>query len=454
MSEFNPYQVPEAGGPPSQVTGGLWQVSQGCLLFRDGARLPEIDLYTGRADIPLMPASAEFLVLGSRGAQLLIRMLVMFLVVGAFVYFGPSLEVSLPVLWLVLIVVLMAIRVVRARKALRARLNWHVGSEDEKRRRNITAWGRRGFWLGFGLFAATFVLELREWSTLGLLAFVAGLVALSVTQRRVLQLRCERVRDGWFELRGVPAAALQVLAARQSEEVREWMDRSGETRERKVFKTYLYRFSLRTLLGDQIWNPLALLTMLILKLRRSRLLVRDCFASSEAEDLGSSGWMPSLRAKWDELQGVPDFEGWRLLLARNLGSPIGDLRTQWFTLVSPDERHSLVVGVVTVANLQASKEILETTFRAWTSSGLQIVTSNTLLQRPLPEHYRVRRVRGSLTQVLTSHLARLEGLDLLPAAFPEGWEERMEEEIRERHDLLEAAGYYGPTRTEEVPVRH
>jgi hypothetical protein len=260
------------------------------------------------------------------------------------------------------------------------------------------------------------------------------------------QLVCLPGRDGWFQLGGVSPEALHELAARQSGEMERWLQRP--TRVRRVFTAYLYRSPLLALAGKQAWNPIVLLILIIYKVTKSKRLIRECFASDESVEIKSAEWDPWLRAQWDSLQKNEAFQGWRLLTSRKLDSPQGDLLTQWITLVSPEGEHSLVMALVRLSNARTTQQVVETSFRTWSVDGRLFLTSNSILQRPLPAHYEVIKRVGPPHDVLAAHLRRVDGLEAVHAEFPAGWETRMTEEVEARHERLEAAGVYGPIREE------
>lgn len=450
MSDFNPYQAPsEAAVTPALGMEGLWRVDAGVLRFRDGAQLPEIDIRTGRSDMPLTPASNAFPVRGVMGGILpmFLRILLLCGVFGG-VFLALSKGYVLSTAWVLIIfsILFVVIGMVSQRARQKVRLRWWVQAEAEAKSLKRKRWAARFSLLATvllitSIFNHGLVPSWLGWSALGISWIVTIIV-----NRMARPLVCLPGRDGWFQLGGLSPEALQELAARQSGEMERWLQRP--TRVRRVFTTYLYRSPLLALAGKQAWNPIVLVILILYKLTKSKLLIRDCFASDESEEIKSAEWDPELRAQWDALQKNEAFQGWRLLTSRKLDSPQGDLLTQWISLVSPGGEHSLVFALVRLSNARTTQQVLETTLRTWMDDGRLFLTSNSILQRPLPAHYEVAKRTGPPHHVLAAHLRRVEGMKAALAEFPAGWETRMTEEVEARHECLEAAGVYGPIREE------
>lgn len=454
MDEFNPYSTPAAQDPSMDpdTARGLWRVSDGRLLFRDGAKLPMVDLHTGRADVPLTPASTEFRA-GSAAALGLIRWGWAVLILPLVFFSDMGLGNHLPlVIFAVVFGWSMVGRLLVARRFRRARLHWHVASEGERARRLRVKWVSRFFWAAFVFLMTCLFAGWHEWTSLAFLVFAGGIVAMAALQRGSLQLRCAGVKGDWFEIRGIPLPAMQVLGGLQYDAMREWEQGARATRMRKVYAVHVHRFSIRAILGGQVRSPILCLVVLIMKLTRSRLLKRDAFASSEARDIKSGEWDPALRKRWDEIQTVEALHGWRLLHARELDSPMGDVRTQGFALTSPADDQCLAIGLVQVANARASKEVEEISFRTWADDGTVWLTTNVFVQPPVPPQVRAKQVKGGLKQVMAAHQRRIAGLRPVAVSGPGEWERRLVADDAERHAMYEAAGLFGPMREEEFPV--
>ena len=448
---MNPYAAPRSESDDPLAAPGGWQVSGGRLRFRDGARLPEIDLATGSAGGDLTPASMEF-ASASRGMGILQRWGWLPILVGI-VFLGPDLDAALmPVAILLALTWGLVGRLLFRRWMKRARLSWHVETGPEMRRLRVSRWIGRCVLVSVALFIAAVTLERDEWLPLVLLFFIASLIAQAIASRKSLQLRCVGERDGWFDLAGVPREALEVLGRLQGIAAMEAAREDRPMRLRKVFMFYLHRCSLRVLIGDSRWNPMIVIITLILKLTRSRAFERECFAHSEASELKGRAWDPVLRAKWETIQEMDVLKGWRLLRAAELDCPVGDLMTQWFHLVSQGGEHCLTIMVARVVNARAGKEVIEYSLRTPTADGGSLMTSNLWLQKPHQAGLRFRRLAGSLDRVISGHLQTTKDCRPAGLSFPEGWTQWMEEDGEKRHALLEEAGIHGPIEEREFPV--
>jgi len=453
MSDFNPYQAPSEASQ-SEVDGleGLWKVEGGVLYFRDFARLPKVDIRSGRDDLALTPASREFAVRGVMGGLLpvLIRVVLLGAVFGG-VFYAASRGYYASTGWIVLVfgVLFIVVGIVSERTRKRVHLRWWVDATVEVAELKRRKWLGRLSLLAASLFLVSIVSEDTVPRELGWSALVLSWVVTAVTNRWGKRMSCKPGRDGWFILSGLNPEALSELASRQSGELERWQER--RTRTRKVYTAYLYRAPLRALAGKQVWNPIVLLLLMIYKLTRSRLLIRDCFPNSESEEMPVSEWDPKVRELWDRVQAREEFRGWKQLSSRRLDSPQGDLRTEWVALVSPENEHSLVIALVRLSNAKTTQEVVETSFRSWTEDGRLLLTSNSILQRPLPPHFVAQKRSGPPHVILAAHMRRMEGMAPVEAEFPAGWQARMTEEAEARHDCLEAAGVYGPIRDQEFP---
>src|SRR5690606_26954254 len=101
MEETNPYVPPREADAPL-LRPGEWRVGDGGLDIRDGARLPEIDVFSGRDDVPLTPAAARFRVGGGRSG--LIRWMVGTAVL-VFCIRWAGLDLDLPMLLALVVIV-------------------------------------------------------------------------------------------------------------------------------------------------------------------------------------------------------------------------------------------------------------------------------------------------------------------------------------------------------------
>jgi len=446
--EFNPYETPrskEPGGAPD----GMWQVSGSTLLFRDGARLPEVDLFTGRNDVPLTPASSEFAAAKGLAAVWLQWGGV---VTMALAVFGSGMwDYSLVLAILIVVVVTRVLGIFLKSRMIRARLHWRVATDSESRNRKF----KRAQWililLGFGFFGMGILSESMDWMSWGVVAMTVFLIMGAVLGLFSRQLRCSGEKDGWFVLKGIPSAGLWALAVGQAESNRRLVEDKPKLRLRKVYAFHGYRAPLRDLLGMSWSNPLLVLIITVMKLTRSKNLIRDFFHWSESEELGEQEWDPDLKKVQSEWLALEVSNGWRPLGAHWIGSPMGDVLTQSFTMISPDGSQAMSGAVVRLATAHMSRTIQEVSFRSWRSDGTLRLTSNSRIQRPLPEGFDVKVRKGDVRTVHKSHQLAAANDEIVALGFPDEWEARLKEEAEARRQTLEVAGINGPVREVELP---
>lgn len=445
-AEFNPYAAPKSLEPGS-VQDGLWQVSGSVLLFRDGARLPEVDLFTGRDDVPLTPASSEFGV--AKGPLAIwLQWLWVPAIVGGY-YANKFWGSSLVAVVIVVLIVSRVLGIFMKGSVARARLRWMVTTQGDQKTRGRNRIRIGLGVLGIGVFVATSLIGSRDSTLWGFGVMSFCLIVVAVMGFWSKKLECKGERDGWFTLKGIPKDGLSALSERQEEANRKLLGTDPKMRMRKVYAFNGYKAPLRDLLGMSWKNPILVLVITAMKLSRSKRLVRDHFHWSESADLQEKDWdaeLVKLRDEWQKLDGS---SGWKPLKSGWLGAPTGDVLTQCFNFVSPDGMHSIVGAVVRLATAHASGVIGEVTFRSWRSDGTLRITSNQRVQRPLPDGFDFMVKKGGVARVFEAHLAATRDEDLVPIGIPDEWESRMSEEAEWRRRTLEAAGIYGPVREEE-----
>lgn len=203
----NPYQTPEA--ELASEVAGQWMIKDRRLLFRHDAVLPEVDLFTGRTDVPLLAASKVFEVaIGGRSAWLYVG--IMALAVTA-VAVRRALDLNLILAIFGLIVLSYLIGQLLKRNLVTAVLHYHF-SEDA---------GSRWHWrillqmalavAGISFFIGTVFTDSIVMMTWGFGVMCLCLVLLVVLRLVPGGLKCVGESDGWFVLEGVPAAGLHVL---------------------------------------------------------------------------------------------------------------------------------------------------------------------------------------------------------------------------------------------------
>jgi hypothetical protein len=242
----------------------------------------------------------------------------------------------------------------------------------------------------------------------------------------------------WLRLSPVHPQALEFLHAEQ--------ERISAVatigRRRLVRTTWLHRYPLR-LLAAQTRNPLLLLRIILMKLLRSKLLVRESYHYSEAEKRQPAELCQPLQVAinaWQ--QHHPD---WQVIEAEHLPCPGGDLLVESAVLAPPALEHTLTISrawMEQAADRAANHHHFLTRF----DDGTAIRTHD----RPFLDLHipglTERRASGSPEAVYQNHLAALCGR--IPAA-PENCAALHETiaAFRESFDqALTAAGYQGAPR--------
>ncbi len=444
MSEAsdNPYRPP-AVRETTAPSDGAWQVSGRELLFRDGARLPPVDLFTGEVSDDLVPCSQQF----KSTSNANVRHLLILLPVTAGVIWVIAISAWQPGLILLFVVAGILAQIFISNQATAARLHWFTRAAADNRRqgkRTVAAVLKVAGFLGF----FGYLLFDDPIALMGVMGGAAMLAASGILHKHASPLRPGGLRDGWFVLHGVHPGALRELAARRPAAAAT----SPEMRLRKVHAIYLYRSPFSLLIAHQWWNPFLIVMIAVMKLLRSPNLVRDQFAPSEAEGIREEDCDPDLREMAAATRREPDFVSWSLAHASRLDTPAGDHRTDCLVFLSPDRVHSLTLALSRFASAQISRRVPEKTFRTWLDDCTVLLTTDAAMLRPFPGALNARRVREPLRELYAAHIARLGGLSPQPLADHDDLLARLRREGEERRAVLESAGLYGPLREEEFPV--
>ncbi|WP_193210447.1 hypothetical protein [Luteolibacter marinus] len=452
---LDPYAPPEDSSPAGEPAG-TWTVAGDCLMVRDGARLPEVNLEGEAGARDLTPTARQFVVAPSIGRALF----AIVPAIGMGVWISHNQAVK-PVYGFALIFVLMTVfkrffgRLVGPGHA--ARVQGYASAATLAARARRGRWRRLLLWAGLLTLLLTLLGVLagtsRAWhrgfygavdvATYGFGLAVTLLLASAVWQLLDQGLRCTGVRDGWLEVRGVPPASLAELARRVQQG-------PAPGRKRRLCTVFQYQLPLGLLAGKYRWNPRIFLTLAILKARRSPRLERKQYHWSESRVLPPAEADASLRRRWEEIAGLPEFEGWTEELAERMDYPAGDLRTEGLVLASPDRRHFAILIMTRVSFGNFFGETQETAFRCWTSDGRSVLTCSQPMLGNLPPSLDALRVQGRPPRILAAHLGRPGAQGAQPVADADALLELIRREADEQHELWMAAGIHGPY--EEVEI--
>jgi len=212
-SPLDPYQTPSAE-LSTDAPDGTWFVEDRRLFFRDDAILPEVDLFTGRDDLPLVRVSRAFeAVMGGRSAWLYVAIMAM-AVMAVAVRQVVDLNLILAILGLILLAHLMGLLLKKS--VVSGILHFH-SSELSECRPKWRLWAQWALaMVGVGFFLGTLFVDSFKWMFLGFGVMCSCLVILVVLRLAPGGLKCTGEQDGWFVLEGVPDVGLRSLASRQS----------------------------------------------------------------------------------------------------------------------------------------------------------------------------------------------------------------------------------------------
>jgi hypothetical protein len=290
--------------------------------------------------------------------------------------------------------------------------------------------------LGSGPFHSTWVLRLVVG---GLIVLVANIIW-SIFDRP--STRSESGPSGWLRIYRVHPEAMIKLRAIEAEERAKAAESPGQ-RKPLIRTSYYYKYPISILLGTRAINPIFILIIILMKLLRSKRLVRETFHFSEATEISGDQLNPTLREKIDAWRKHhPD---WSLLQAQRLPSPAGDLTVESATLVSPGLEHTLHFSHTWMEQKQSTSTCLFE-FHTFTKPSGKIHTTHMPLLNLNRPHVDSARVKGSEEVVFQAHLARCANHELDAPADRAEWLARIDRERSEIDDLLEAAGYHGPVR--------
>ncbi len=452
MPESNPYAPPQAEGNGGGA-GPDWLLDGTGLLARHAAHLPEIDLVSGRSDGDLLRVARSpwFADWGRSG----ITMGLIFIVV----YLNRWLDLgrSYPVWVAILVLLVLWLRRLRGGGTARSFVWTYREARYERRyarRQTIRAWlavlvaiGLLGVSFGFWRVGGSHLWMPMVW------VYGTGLGLLGVDACwRLLDRKKPIARagpPGWLSFPAIhPDAYAALHALSQSRAETSTPESSGP---RRVFTAYLYRAPLRALLGSPPRRWLVVVSLALMKLLRSRHLVRDFYHFSEAGRLDSPDALhPRLRNAVETWIGShPD---WRLLLIERIGVPrrgtvYDGLTIDSVYLVSPDLAHRLTM-VHLCLRIGAEIQKVNCDLTTWMADGKQLATSNC---EPLPwgrPHVETQFVSQPAEDLLNVHLARCQGRVTMPPATVDAALEALRRDQQELFEVLQKAGYYSAVREE------
>ncbi len=446
----NPYAPPTAEPPPVATESAQgWSVEGDYLMFRPGTQLPPVALQ-GKGTW-LTPGVRRFAVMkGGAGVGILISCLV---AVGAI-----SARRMMPerYYWVVIVGLIFIPRLFGFGKG-QARSGTIQASVRgffpiETLRANV----RRNRWMhylvlsGFATMGVGAALILSDAGRrfLGLsrrlrsddvtvFLWIMGLsmlLSLSSLLWRALVpgLRGTSYRNGWVYLRGIPRESLAILAAKARQEL-------PPLRKRRVVKFYQYRLPLSFLLRSSWLKPWIVLRVTILKLTRSKNLIRLRFVDREPTPMPEAD--PELQRRWEQGSSGTAMAAWDLMGHECQDSPQGDMRILSLSHGDPDRRVFCTLIVVRVSVLHIFTETYQSSFQSWTEDGRLFLTISPPRPFASPPHIDALTVSGSLQKIYRAHLDRVSHLPLMTLRDKGQFDQVSARDVELLNEFCEAVGY-------------
>lgn len=445
MSEINPYAPPKV--EETQASSILyWQCYGERVMARNGAMLPKVDLETGASDVEMTSVARSYQAVG---AGQFIRIAVF---AGIYVFaqnaFGSDVEW---IIWTFLAAFILFGWLGRLKGGRSGTITiWEFREASREQRRRVRRRIRTGLFILACLLmivAPTVMLDSNLFDTVWLLRWILGGLILLIAN--VIwsmfdrpSTRSESGPEGWLRLYRVHPEAMMKLRKIEADE-RAIATAASAQRKRLIRTCYLYKYPISILLGTGPINPFLMIIIVLMKLLRSKNLVRDMFHFSEAAEIPEGDLNSVLREKihaWRLLH--PD---WSLLQAQRLPSPAGDLTVESATLVSPGLEHTIHFSHTWMEQKRSTSTCLFE-FSTFVNPSRIIRTTH----MPLLDLHRPRvdsaRVKGGEEEVFLAHLARCAHHAIDAPADRDELLARIDREKVEVDELLEAAGYHGPVR--------
>ncbi len=439
MNGENPYAppaVPESDAPSVRY----WRTYGTSLFVRNGATLPEVDLETGvtGSDGKLKPIQR---VHQNFGGSALSRMMAIF---AAYFVLSSYFQIRG---FMVVVCVFAVSFVLRLRGTPGGRIA--IWTFTEARRARRTTLRRIIRLVGLVLLLITlfiiplFIPQLSGTSILqaymGWLALIAALAVWAFFDRPKYKIHA--ADPGWLRITPIHPTALEFLG---SIEAAENLQLAGNPlpRRRLVHTTYYWRYPLRLLIGHHIRNPLVILRAVLMKLLRSRLLVRDSYHFSEAVDIPLEKLAPPLREAVESwLAAHP---GWTFIEGEHLPSPAGDLMSETACLAAPGLDHCAQVSRAWL-NQRPEKGVNHFRFITWLEDGSYLTTCDQpfLVLSNAHLHY---RASGAPESVFQSHMGHLNSVNIRPATDPDDLRARLLHIKQETDRLLTEKGLQSEVR--------
>ena len=430
----NPYAPPGVAEPEVQSTR-YWYVQGTDLLAKNGATLPKVDLDTGVHEGPM--TAFPRVVKVTNPADILKGLALLGAVFFLRDYFHLE-KFGLFLPFFILLLLLKRIGVLRESTNSVVRV-WSF-IETPRAKRSIL---RRRLRIGAMILMfmtimcppfldgalPDFLAIWFQWILPAGILTMLGLAIWAIFDRPKTKTKVDS--PGWLRFSGIDPQALAHLRA--DEEAYHLQHAALATYRKRLVRTVFYhRYPLRMLIGHRIYNPFAILQLFLMKFLRSKLLVRQAYHFSEAEEVSLGNLCPPLREAAESwLAARPD---WIFITGERLPSPAGDLVVECADIASPGLEHCLRITRAWMEQ-KPEKGITQFTFMTWHADGSHSSTVDQpylALRNPQLHH----RASGPPERVFQAHLRHLSGHTISPAASIPELHARLLDEKEETDRLL------------------
>lgn len=432
MNGENPYAPPAVAETEAPSTR-YWHTYGTSLIVKNGTTLPKIDLETGADDDSLQPIQRIHQASSAGGVIRLLILVVLYFVLSHFF------EISGVSIFLYFFAGSLILRPVLRLRGTTDRVTIWTFTEARRVKRALL---HKRIRLGslFLLIAVIFFSPgYGDWILPAYFCWMGLMIALGIwalLDKPKNKLHPDK--PGWLRITPLHPEALRKFHELEAR----MLPVAAPARKRLVRTVYYWRYPLRMLIGRRIYNPLVILQCALMKLLRSRLLVRDAWHFSEAEETPLENLHPQLRdAATAWLTAHP---GWTLITADHLTSPAGDLTVENATLASPGLEHVARIGRAWLEQRDA-KGIVHFHFLTWLTDGTHASTHDQpclILENPQLH----QQVSGPPEQVWQAHLRHVSTLPVSPAADIAELRTRLLREKEQTDKLLTAKGLQSETR--------
>ena len=435
MNGENPY-APPAVTETEAPTTRYWHTFGTSLIVRNGATLPKIDLETGAGDENLRPVQRIYQGSSAGGVMRLIILVAMYVVLS---HFFEIHGVTIVIYFFAGSLILRQVSALRGNTAARVSI-WSFTEERRAKRAKLRSWIRMG-----GLFLLISFLFLNpgdlDWILPGYLAWLCLVIALGVwALLDKPKFKIHPDKPGWMRITPLHPDALKKFHELEARLL------PAETltapRKRLVRTIFYHRFPLRMLIGHRITNPLAIVQCALMKLLRSRLLVREAWHFSEAEETPLENLHPQLRdaaTTW-----LATHPSWTFITGERLPSPAGDLVMESAVLAAPALDHIALVHRAWMEQ-RPEKGLTHFTFLTWLTDGTHASTHDQHFLN-LDHPHLHQRAPGTPEQVWQAHLRHVSTLAVSPATDIADLRARLLREKTESDRRLTENGLQSETR--------